>query len=409
MSPLSPIQTKFKLGIIFIGGFPPSIARLAEYNYEVIKTMAEKLVKNEVEIYVLSNKADIFTNEEITIPNNVKVFYVWRENNALSVPLKLTQMRGKGDILILSFYHGIFGSSATLNFLSVFSILVIARMLRYRVITILHTLPELRKGTFMIFGKPFSYIYYLGSRITSMLIFKMSHKVVLLVKTYCNIMCSASPSLCSKISYITHGVPNYIYCNSKKLVSKERIIVAFIGLISSRKNILALIEALNSVKLLLNSEIELILIGAPHPYLLHEALPLIRRTAKGNIHVRYIGYLKTKELQEYIFKYVDIIVLPYTLPTGTSGIAHIVAPAATPIIMPSFIEYIELYKDGYGLKLFSAYNRDISAEIAKAIYDILKNPTKYYELSKRTSTYAKTHDMTLTSLMLLKEIISLYR
>jgi glycosyltransferase involved in cell wall biosynthesis len=409
MSPLFFIQTKFKSGIIFIGGFPPSIARLAEYNYEVIKTMAEKLVKYEIEIYVLANKANMFINEEVALPHNVKVSYVWRENNTLLVPLKLIQMRKKNDILILSFYHGVFGSSAALNFLSVFLILTIAKILRYKMITILHTLPEIRKGTFTILGKPFNYIYYLGSRITSLLIFNLSSKTVLPVKTYHDILCNASRSFRSKISYIFHGVPNYINCDAKKLISKDKITVAFIGLVSYRKNILDLIEALNKARQSLKSKIELIFIGAPHPYLFHETFPLIRQAAKGYVHVKYLGYLKTKELQEYVYKHVDVIALPYKFPTGTSGIAYLVAPAATPIIMPSFLEYIELYRDGYGLKLFNVQNRNISAELAKAIWEVVTNPEEYHELSKKTSTFAKTHDVTLTSLMLLKEIINLCR
>ena len=406
MSSLLPVQIRFKPGIIFIGGFPPSIARLAEYNYEVLKIVAEKLIKYEIKIYILANRADIFANKEIVLPNNIKVFYVWRENNILLIPLKLIQMRSKGNILILSFYHGIFGSSAALNFLSTFFILVIAKILRYKIITILHTLPELRKETFTIFSKSFSYIYYLGLRITSILIFNISHRVILLVKTYRNIVCSAAPSLCPKISYIPHGVPNYIHYNSKKLVRRDKITVAFIGLISFRKNILAFIEALNRVRELLNSKIELILIGAPHPYLFYEMFSLIKQVTKSYMNVKYIGYLNTKELQEYVSRYVDVIVLPYKLPTGTSGIAYIAAPTATPIIMPSFIEYVELYRDGYGLKLFNAYSRNISVELTKAILEILTNPIKYNELSKKTLIYARTHDVTITSLMLLKEIIT---
>jgi glycosyltransferase involved in cell wall biosynthesis len=402
-------RASFKLGIVFIGGFPPSIARLAEYNYEVIKTVAEKLVKHEAQIYVLANRADMFTNSEITFPNNVKVFYIWRENNTLLVLLKLIRMRRENNILILSFYHGVFGSSAAINFLSVFFILIIAKILNYKIITILHTLPEIRKETFAIFGKPFSYIYCMGSRITSLFIFNISNRTILPVKTYYDLLSNASPSLRSKISYIFHGVPNYINCRVKKLVPRDKITVAFIGLISSRKNISELIEALNKVRQLLEFEIELVLIGAPHPYLFHEASSLIRQIKKSCIRVKYLGYLDTKELQEYVSKHVDVIVLPYKLPTGTSGIAHIVAPAATPIIMPSFLEYIELYRDGYGLKLFNAHNENISAELAKAITEILANPAKYEELSKRTSAFAKTHDVTLTSLMLLKEIINLYR
>ena len=83
MSSLFSIQMRFKPRIIFLGGFPPSIARLAEYNYEVLKTMAERLVKHGVEIYVLANKADIFTNEEVIVPSNVKTLYesVYRYTN----------------------------------------------------------------------------------------------------------------------------------------------------------------------------------------------------------------------------------------------------------------------------------------------------------------------------------------
>jgi glycosyltransferase involved in cell wall biosynthesis len=409
MFSLFSVRTRFKPGIVFIGGFPPSIARLAEYNYEVIKTVAEKLVKYEAQIYILANKADMFTNDEIVLPNNVKVFYVWRENNILLVLLKLIRMRRENNILILSFYHGVFGSSAALNFLSVFFILIIAKILNYKIITILHTLPEIRKGTFTIFGKPFSYIYYMGSRITSLFIFNMSNRTILPVKTYYDILCNVSPSLRSKISYIPHGVPNYVNCDIKKLVPRDKITVAFIGLISSRKNIPDLIEALNKAGQLLESKIELVLIGAPHPYLFHEAFSLIRQIKKSYIRVKYLGYLNTKELQEYVSKHVDVIVLPYKLPTGTSGIAHIVAPAATPIVMPSFEEYIELYRDGYGLKLFNAHSINISVELTKAIFEILTNPMKYDELSKKTSTYARTHDVTITSSMLLKEIISLYK
>ena len=405
-----PITGKdFNPAIVFIGGFLPSIARLAEYNYEVVKMLAKRLAKYGIKIIVLANRPDIFISKDVKPPTNVKVIRAWYRATTLLLPLKLIQVRKTGDILVLSLYHGIFDKSGIVNFLATLLVLVVAKVLRYKTITILHTLPELREKSFIYFTKTFSYIYCLGARITTLLIFNLSHKVLLLVKTYRDVLCDASPNLCSKVSHIPHGVPNYVHYDYKKLSHKDVLTIAFIGLISPRKNFIALIKALSKVRLLLNSKIKLILIGAPHPYLFREALSLIRQTVNDHIDVKYLGYLETSTLQEYVYRYVDIIVLPYDNPTGTSGIAHIVAPAATPIIMPSFIEYTELYREGHGLKLYNAYSKDLSTELAKAILGVLTNPIEYEKLSRRALSYAKTHDVARTSLMLLKEIVDLWR
>jgi glycosyltransferase involved in cell wall biosynthesis len=402
---------KCRLGIVFIGGFPPSIARLAEYNYEVVKAMAEKLVKHGVQIYVLANKIDMFVNEKFDNPSNVKVMRVWQKDNTLSLLLKLILMRKKSSMIIISYYHGIFGSSALLNFLSIAIILILGKILHYKILIILHTLPELRKEFFTTFHSRFSYIYYLGLRITSLLMFKIAQRIILLVKTYYNVMCTTLPLLCSKMRYIPHGVPNYVCYGIKTPSIDKKVKIAFIGLISFRKNLLALIEALRDIKLSLNSDIELMLIGAPHPYAfrIHDLFLVVKRAIESGISLKYLGYIPTRDLQEYVFKHIDIVVLPYSVPTGTSGMAHIIAPATTPIIMPSFMEFIELYIDGHGLAFFDVRKENIATELSKVIYDVLTNKTKYCELSKRMLTYSRTHDVNLTSLLLLKEVIALYR
>jgi len=398
-------------GIIFIGGFPPSIARLAEYNYEVVSSLAEKLASCGVRIIVLANKPDIFTTKsEIKLPTNAEVLYFWHAATTLSLPLKLIQLRRIGNILIISFYHGIFGRSSVANFLSTLSTLVTAKILRYKTITILHTLPGLREDVFKYFTEILNYVYRLGTRIITLLILNLSHRVLLLVRAYREILLGSSPSLRFKIYYIPHGVPIYVRYNSKKLCCKDSITIAFIGLISPRKNLVSLVGALNKLRSSLNnSRVRLVLIGAPHPYLLDESFLLIRQIANNYIDVKYLGYLETKELQDYIYKNTDMVILPYDAPTGTSGVAHITAPAATPIIMPSFIEYIELYKDGHGLKLYNAYSDDISTELVKSIYEILVNPLKYEELCRRASSYAKKYSIAKTAIALLKHLIELWK
>jgi glycosyltransferase involved in cell wall biosynthesis len=399
-----------ELGIVFIGGFPPAIARLAEYNYEVISAMAKKLVKHRVKIYILANKDGTSSVEEFNYPSNIKVLRVWQKDNTLRLLLELVLMRRRADILLISYYHGVFGSSAILNFLSTLLILILGRMLRYKVLVVLHTLPELRKTSLMLSSRFFNHVYHLGFTITTLLIFKASHRVVLLVKIYRDVVCSMLPSLCSKIRYIPHGVPNYVYCSTKALSASSKIKVAFIGLLSSRKNLLALVEALSNVSRSLNSNTELVLIGAPHPYLPYNDLfTTVKRAVEKGISIKYIGYLPTKELQEYVCRYIDVVVLPYKLPTGTSGIAHFIASAATPIVVPSFVEFVEMYKDGHGLVFFNKNREDVIAELSKVIYNVLTNEVKYHELSKRAVNYAKTHEITLTSLLLIKEVVHLYK
>jgi glycosyltransferase involved in cell wall biosynthesis len=400
-----------KLGIVFIGGFPPAIARLAEYNYEVIGVMAKKLAKYGAQIYILANKNDISSStEKLDYPSNIKVLHVWQKDNTLRLLLELVLMRRRANILLISYYHGLFGSSAILNFLSILLILILGRMLRYKILVVLHTLPELRKTSLMLSSRFFNHAYHLGFIISTLLIFKASHRVVLLVKIYRDIICSMLPSLCSKVHYIPHGVPNHVYCSTKALSESNKIKVAFIGLLSSRKDLLALVEALSNVNRSLNSNVELVLIGAPHPYLPYNDLfTTVKRAVEKGIGIKYLGYLTAKELQEYVCRYIDVVVLPYKLPTGTSGIAHLIAPSATPIVMPSFVEFIEIYKDGHGLVFFNKNGEDVIAELSKVIYNVLTNKVKYRELSRRAVNYAKSHEITLTSLLLIKEIIHLYK
>jgi len=394
----------FTAGIIFIGGFPPSIARLAEYNYEVIRILARRVAAYGVNFIVLSNIPDV-TAKSADVPSNVLVLYTWYKATTLLIPLRLMLLRKTCNTLILSFYHGVFGSSGITNFLSTLSILVTAKLLNYKVITILHTLPELRE-VFRFFVKKISSIYRLGTFLLTLLILTLSSKVILLVKAYKRILCDIFPRFRCKIEYIPHGVPIYIHYGSKRVDGKKMLTFAFVGLISSRKNFVVF-KALNKIQSLMDiKRIKLVIIGAPHPYQFQEALSLLNKFINSNIYVEYVGYLETKALQEYIHRYVDVVILPYECPTGTSGIANIIAPSATPIVMPSFIEFRELFEDGHGLKLYDINNEDLEQSFVKAIYDVLTHPKEYEVLSRRALSFAQSNDIAKISSELLRIIFS---
>jgi glycosyltransferase involved in cell wall biosynthesis len=370
--------------------------------------MAEISARCGVEILVLAGTSDSFTTQKSWEGQQLgfKVIYAYKYGwRSILLPFKLLPIRKKGEVLIFSFYHGIFGRSAITNFLTTMLFLIMSKVCRFKVFTIMHTLPEARRAVTGLFPKNLSYLYYLGLRITTSLILRLSYRVIVLVKVFREIL-SISKSGYNKINYLPHGAPIYIMPKPKKLSAKKKEVnIAFIGLVSPRKNINILSEALCIVKRSLNiKKIRMILIGTPHPYI--GELRNLNLSICKDIEIKYLGYLNTASLQKYLYNHVNLVILPYVFPTGTSGIAWIIAPSATPVVLPFFIEYYELYKQGMGLKFYNPKSTDLASTIASVSLNILKNQEVYEALSERQCNVSIKYNMKKIALSLLRLILS---
>ncbi len=367
-------------GVVFIGGFPPSIARLSEYNYELLKNLS-RLIPG-VKIYVLANEPDFYTTkymekEELErLPSNIEVLYTWKPSLTHSLLYNILKLRKRSNVLIISIYHGIFGNSGIANLLTVLLLYIFALLLRYKVVTILHTLPEARESLYSMHG--LNKLYYLGFRIFTSIVVYMSEKILLPVEKYRDIMLGSYTNLNGKLAFIPHGVPIYKLCGEDR---KENCLnLAFIGLISPRKNLELLINIMDKL-VERGIRCKLYIIGTIHPYYRKESREkLLKIIKEGRGNVEWFGYMKLDKLQEFICKNIDVIILPYHASTGTSGIVHFIAPAAKPVILPFFYEFYELYKQGYGILLIRDNNTD---EYVEKIYRLVSDRGVYAEIKKR--------------------------
>lgn len=386
------MNRKSLITIVFIGSFPPNRGRLSEFNEALVKSISDLFP---IKFIVLSNSEDGKSDVTSYSSDKIEVAYCYKIGNPLTVfsfISKIRKLRKSSNILVLSIYHGIFGKSAFINGLFILFIYLSAYLFRYKIITILHTLPELISVQ-RAWSIKINHILQLGLKLTTMISLLFSTKVIFLSKIHKNIARTYYSLYNSKIVYLPHGtwVCNINRTKHAKYLVSNKITIAYLGLIGFRKNLELLLDVMANIIDKYKLKLKLKIIGGLHPDFPTESKSLLINLYKKYNHhleMEYLGYIDTKRLYK-IFKNIDIVVLPYKTSTGTSGVYHLIARFGKPVVMPSFIEYKELKFKGAGIYLYNISSQ--RENLAEAITRVITDKSLYKNLSTRNIAYANSY------------------
>ncbi|MEM0481184.1 MAG: glycosyltransferase, partial [Candidatus Aenigmatarchaeota archaeon] len=155
-------------------------------------------------------------------------------------------------------------------------------------------------------------------------------------------------------------------------------IILTIGFWRKNKNLPLLIEVFDEIKKVFK-KLKLVVVGTSHPNF-PGYLEKIKEKYKNRKDIIFTGYLEDKELEK-IIKKAALIVLPYTVSTGSSGVVHIVSSFGKPIIMSMLPETEEMIKEeGFYIITVPVNNKE---ELKRAIIKVLKNKSLQKRIAEK--------------------------
>ena len=252
------------------------------------------------------------------------------------------------------------------------SLILISRLLGFKVLTGIHTLSEGRDL------KKFSIEPSLTNRIGILVATKLvlsAQTIAALVHSYVEVLTQRYGHRC--VIYIPHGTQT----GTMKKVNLEQKVILVFGHMGPHKGLPPLFEA---YKEMLNQKInvKLIVAGEDHP----NFPGYLQRFAKQNIpNVEFCGYVQEQQLEQ-IFKKADVLAMPYLAVPGTSGVFYLACGYGTPVVASDLPEIREILADGASAVLVPPQNVGaLREEILKLLFDKKKSG----EIAAKNITFAK--------------------
>lgn len=347
--------------ICFISSFPPNKGNLSEYGFYLINEISKK---EKLEIFIIADCA------EKRKTGNFKVLRVWKRDS-IFIPFKIFSSIHSinPDIVHFNSHMMSWGKSRIVNFIAFLSIPLLRFILRKKVVVTLHNIYEATDPEKLGFKK--SFINNLGARIATKFIL-FADLVVVLVKKYVDILKKNYKA--KNVIYMPHGT---LGRKLKKPILGKNIILT-IGFWRKNKNLPLLIEVFDEIKKVFK-KLKLVVVGTSHPNF-PGYLEKIKEKYKNRKDIIFTGYLEDKELEK-IIKKAALIVLPYTVSTGSSGVVHIVSSFGKPIIMSMLPETEEMIKEeGFYIITVPVNNKE---ELKRAIIKVLKNKSLQKRIAEK--------------------------
>ncbi len=357
------------LRICFVSSYPPNRARLSEYAQSLVNELAKKASIER--IYVLADEI-INPGSPPKMEQKVTVLRIWKPDSIISVlGILLHVLRLKPDIVHYNVHFQSWGRSRLANFSGMLLILL-SRLLGLKVLTEVHNLGE-KVDLEKVQLKP-TMINKLGIFVATKLILS-SPKVVVTVRSYANYLRQRYGH--KGILYIPHGTQ---VNNLPKIDPAEKVILIF-GHMGPYKGLPILFKAFKKLAEE-KHPVKLVVAGTSHPnfprYLDYY------KEAKPN-KVEFLGYVAEEDIPG-VFKTADVVVIPYTTTTGTSGVFHLACGFGLPIVASDLPEIRELVNDGGSAILVPP--GDIDA-LKNAILAVIYDDAKAAEMSKQNLEFAK--------------------
>lgn len=356
--------------VCFITSYPPNHAHLSEYGQNLVAALASK---QEIDtLYLLADKS---TSNEKMPPNNskVKVFRVWESDNLFSVfSIMFYILRLRPDVVHFNVSFQSFGKNKLVNVTGL-SLILLCRLLRFRVLAGVHTLAEMTD--LEKFQVKSSLLNRIGILMATKIILS-AQSVVVLVRSYSNALRKRYGH--KGVHYIPHGTS--IGTNNINESKDEKQILIF-GHMGPHKGLPLMLKAFEKISKE-NPNIKLVVAGSNHPNFPSYLNSFIKAHIRN---VEFLGYVPQEKLGE-VFRKASVVVLPYNAAPGTSGVFHLACGFGRPIVGSDLPEIRELVNDGASAILVPV--GDVEA-LKNAILAILFNPVIASEMGKKNLKFAQ--------------------
>ena len=365
------------LHVCFISSYPPNKARLSEYAQNLVIELASRHAIDQ--ITVLTDQA---SNQKEQLPESskIKVVRIWKQDNSLSILGVMVQiLKIKPNIVHFSIGFQSFGKSRISNFAGL-SLIFLCRVCRLKVLVLLHNLASL-VDLEKVKQKP-TFANKAGIMVATKLILSAT-KVVVMVKYYADYLKKHSKN--KGVLFIPHGSLSH---NCSSIDPEEKIVLMF-GHMGPFKGLPTMLSAFETIAKERN-DVRLVIAGADHPNFPGYLDQFIKNASSKVI---FTGYVPEKDLCN-VFGKADVVVTPYLLATGTSGVFHLACGFGKLVVSSDLPEIRELVADGASAILVPPENSDA---LKDAILNVLNNKEAANKMAEQNLRFAQKEPLNVVA------------
>ncbi len=357
--------------VCFVSSYPPTHARLSEYAQRLLQALADR---DSIEkIFVLADKVEGATPKQTVENGKIEVSRVWRVDNPLSILNIFWQiLLLKPDIVHFNLHFQSFGKSRISNFFG-FTLIGLCRLFNLHTVVLLHNLAE--RIDFEKLKLKRSSINAIGI-ILAMRLVTLASSIVLPVRCYADDIKKKYKS--KSVTFIPHGTVVSEHSFSSHGGDKT---VLFFGHMGPSKGLPTMFAAFEQIKKE-RGGIKLIVAGESHPNY-PSFLSDLKQVAPSG--VEFLGYVDEADVEK-VFESADVVALPYSTATGTSGVFHLACGYGKSIVASALPEIIELVNEGASAVLTRA--GDVQS-FKNALSAVLYNEDVAEKMSWQNLRFAK--------------------
>jgi glycosyltransferase involved in cell wall biosynthesis len=355
--------------ICLVSSYPPNRARLSEYAKSLVKELARRPKVDK--IYVLADVADGAKNH-VEEGFKVEVLRIWKADSPLSILSIVTQtLKLKPDVVHFNVHFQSFGRSRLSNFIGL-SLIFICRVLGLKVLASVHNFGEL-VDLVKVKVKP-TMLNRVGILFATKLVLSAS-MVVVTVNSYMTYLRKRFRHV--RTLYIPHGA----HVNDCPLINNHGKVLLVFGHMGPYKGLPVMLRAFEEL-VKGRDDVKLVVAGSSHP----NFPGYIENFAKAaNPKVDFLGYVRDEDLAR-VFDMANVVVLPYTTATGTSGVFHLACGYGKPVVASDLPEIREMLAEGASALLVPP--GDVES-LKNAIRAILDDETFAAEMGRRNLMFAQ--------------------
>ena len=349
-----------KLSVCFVGCYPPTRGRLAEYSYYLIEELHRFPQIGKLEI--IADAEGDYTTERIN--SKITLHRVWKADKPASlllIPLKI--LRLKPHVIHFNVHMAVFGRSRIANFVGL-SLPFVCRLMGFKTLVSLHNITE----TIDVEKAGFSntLLNRLGAFVAIKLL-TLASVITLTVRSYLGVL--ETRYKCKKALWIPHGTWETHQSNGNNHSNPKRIL--YIGHTGPYKDLELLFAAFEKLSQR-RKDVKLVIAGSSHPN--YPGFLEGFESVNSKRNVEFTGYVPEDQLPS-LFEKASVVILPYYTCTGTSGVAHLASSYGVPIIATDLPEFRELADEGCGIVL-SLHDPELLAEKMEEVLDDLDLSSK---------------------------------
>lgn len=373
--------------IALVTTYPPSKGTLNEYAFHLVHQLA---TKDEVtRITILGDLLPETPAEFDQLPDKVEILRVWEHGSKLNLVRILQALRSiKPDIVWYNLQFTLFGGDALSAGLGLMAPML-SRLMGVTTIVLLHNLMETTdlREVVGITNPVSEAIQRLGGTvITKMLL--TANLVTTTLPRYVEILRKKYGK--QDVILTPHGAfaestpPDFNAAPTRTLMT--------FGKFGTYKKVEVMLDA---YRLLLDQGVDckVVIAGSDNPNT-PGYLDSVQAQYADLPNVEFTGYVAEEDVPR-IFTESQMIVLPYTSTTGSSGVLHQAGMYGIPAVMPNIGDLAELIEtEGFGAELFIPEDAE---SLAAAMRRLLDDPEYTRELGMRN--YVATRGLTINEVI----------